>query len=130
MVGLCFNLWYYLNRHQQIETISVRMYLLDGDEEFQGNLLAELSKHDHRLVCRHSVPQTILSYYGGLPPYSAIKEMGVEEVYKEVFVTLEESLVGDIVFPEEKLFFATPLFDFGGGFVPAEIGYGFIRSRD
>ena len=33
-----------------------------------------------------------------------------------------------LVMADEKLFFATPLFDFGYGFAPAEIGDGFIRS--
>jgi hypothetical protein len=59
--------------------------------------------------------------------------------YSEVGVQLHEGTLLQLfrrevpkghILPEQNLFNAIPLFDFGEGFVPAQIGDGFIRERD
>jgi hypothetical protein len=70
--------------------------------------------------------------YRGAVHYSAVKEFGIEEMYEEVFRAIQTSLPEGVVIPDEKLFYATTLYNFEYGFVPALIGdgfNGFIRER-
>jgi hypothetical protein len=126
---LCFNLWYYLASDQTIRALSARAYLLSGDEKEKGQVLAGLSTDDWRLVPAQPVPEEVRNGFGGEVPYWALKRLGVEAVFVEEFRRLRRELPVEVVFPDEKLYFATPLFDFGEGFTPAEIGDGYIRSR-
>ncbi len=123
MSELCFNLWYYLNKQQCITAIAARAYLLDGDEERMGAALMALSRHEYRTLQASPPPQ------GAALHYSELKRLGVEAVFKQEFERIRRALPSGIAFPEEKFFLATPLFDFGEGFVPAEIGNGFITER-
>jgi hypothetical protein len=96
-----------------------------------SNVLEALSYNDIKLVPRKALPRALVHEYGGHVPYFALKDRGVEEIYKEVFDELQTSIPPGISFPDDKLYFATPLFDFGfgDGYMPAEIGDGFIRSK-
>ena len=86
-------------------------------------MLRVLSKYDYRLVQANRFPQENTLHY------LEIKRLGIEEIFKDEFERIRRSLPQEVQFPEDKLFYATPLFDFGQGFVPAEIGDGFIRER-
>jgi len=129
MVELCFNLWYFVTADQTLEALAARLYLLDGSDEEKASVLSGLSNHDFRLATKQPIPVAVQDYYGGVVPYSAIQQLGVEEVYREVFAELAATVPPEMEFPEEKVFFATPLFDFGEGYVPAMIGDGFIKNR-
>jgi len=130
MIELCFNLWYCLDREQNIVAISAKAYMLDGTEDEKAALLKQLSRQDYRTVAAAPAPADLRRRYPNGLRYVALKQFGVEEVFKESFEGIRRSLPKGVPFPEDKLFFATPLFDFGEGFVPAEIGNGFIRDRD
>ena len=119
MKELCFNLWYYLD-HQSIVAVAARAYLLNGNDEEKAKVLMKLSQEDYLLV-----PRTRRDCVH----YSVIQRIGVEEMFKDEFERIRREIPKGVCFPEDKLFYATPLFDFGEGFVPAEIGNGFIRSR-
>jgi hypothetical protein len=70
-----------------------------------------------REVVAMFVPRTLVYAYGGRVHYSVLKDHGMEEVYKEVFDELRTSTPSGISFPDDKFFFATPLFDFGNELV-------------
>lgn len=123
MTELCFNLWYYLTAQQTISGLSARAYLLDGDDEDKARVLSSLSRHDFKVVPVYSLPAGIIQHYG------IIQQLGVEAVFKDVFEKIKGGLPRSVAFPDDKLYYATPLFDFGEGFVPAEIGDGFIKHR-
>ena len=129
MTELCFNIWYYLNKNQTIKAISARGYFLEGPDENKSAILAVLSKHEYKIVHTWPVPELLRRNYGEAFHYTLVHELGVEEVYKEIFSEIQKSLPKNIILPEDKLFYATPLYDFGKGFVPAVIGNGFIRER-
>jgi hypothetical protein len=127
---LCFNLWYYLQPTQTISALAGKAYLLDGTEGEKESMLRSLSRLDYKTVRVYEVPSAIESRYPTGMPYGALKDIGVDVVFKEVFDDIASSLQSDLPFPDDKLFFATPLIDFGEGFAPAEIGDGFIKDRD
>ena len=129
MDEICFNLWYYLDKDQSITSIAARQYFIRGDDQEKANVLEALSYNDFKLVPKKMLPHALLHEYRGRVHYSALQDRGVEEVYKEVFDELRTTLPSGTSFPEDKLFFATPLFNFGDGYVAAEIGDGFIRSK-
>lgn len=129
MNEICFNLWYYLDKDQLITAIAARQYFIGGEDQEKANVLEALSYNDFKLVPRKALPRALVREYGGHVPYFALKDRGVEEIYKEVFDELQTSIPPGISFPDDKLFLATPLFDFGDGYVPAEIGDGFIRGK-
>ena len=130
MSELCFNLWYYLTPHQTLSGIAAREYLLDGSETEIAEVLVALSEDEFRLVPMRPVSEAISRRFaGGAVPYRALVDFGVDTVFEEVFRDIRVALPSSIPFPEDKLFYATPLYDFGEGFAPAEIENGHIRSR-
>jgi len=129
VVELCFNLWYYINKAQVINLISARAYLLAGSDEDKSVLLSSLSEHEYKLAIAEPPPLRLGEITGGGIHYSLLAEIGVEPIYENVFLRLQKSIPGAISFPEEKLFYATPLYDFGEGFVPAYVSDGFIKTR-
>jgi hypothetical protein len=129
MNELCFNLWYYLAENQTITHVAARCYMLGGTDDEKGRVLKALSEHDFQLVPRHPPPKSLTKLTGRNIHYSAINNFGIEEIYAEVFRRIEKQMPDGISFPTEKLSFATPLYDFGDGYVATEIGDGFIRTR-
>lgn len=123
MSEICFNLWYYLNKQQCITAVAGRAYMLDGSEEEMGEALVALSKHDYKLVAASPPPQ------GAGMHYSELKRLGVEALFEKEFQRIRQTFPKNVALPEDKFFYATPLFDFGQGFVPTEIGNGFIKER-
>ena len=121
MKELCFNLWYWLDPQQRIFAIAAKAYMLEGSEEAKGAALAELSAREYELV--HAVPIAEPIHY------SELKRRGIEAVYAGEFERIRRSLPKGTPFPEDKLFWATPLYDFGQGHVPALVGDGFITER-
>lgn len=130
MAELCFNLWYYLTPQQTISGISARAYMLDGSEDEIGEMLTSLSEWDFLAVPVRQLPTAVERHFRGRGvPYSALVELGVEAVFEGLFAEIRGAVHPSVPFPEDKLFFATPLYDFGEGFRPAQIGDGVIRSR-
>lgn len=123
MGELCFNLWYYLNSRQNITAIAARAYLLEGTDDEKASLLKQLSAHDHSLVKSTSLNDESDIHY------SALEHLGVERIFDDEFERIRRELPEGLTIPYDKLFYATPLFDFGEGFVPAEICNGYIRNR-
>jgi len=123
MSEICFNLWYYLNNQQRIPAVVARAYMLEGSEAHMEETLVALSRHDYKLAHASPPPQ------GADVHYSELKRLGVEAVFATECQRIRQALPKNVAFPEDKFFHATPLFDFGQGFVPAEIGNGFIRER-
>ena len=121
MDEICFNLWYYLDHEQRITSIAAKAYLLDGMDDEKGSALLSSSRDDY-----HSIPPHRINPVH----YSELQRVGVEEFFAPEFQRIQDELPKGASLPEDKLFFATPLFDFGHGFEPAEIGNGFIRNRD
>ena len=121
MIELCFNVWYYLDRQQNIAAISAKAYTLDGSDDEKASALLKHSCQDYQLVPASSITPV---------HYSMLKDVGVEEFFSSEFERIGRELPKGKSLPNEKLFYATPLFDFGQGFVPAEIGNGFIRTRE
>lgn len=121
MTELCFNLWYYLDIKQRIVAVAARAYILDGSDEEKAAVLLKLSREEYRLV-----PHVRIEAIN----YLELKRFGIEEIFKDEFERIRREIPKEIPFPEQKLFFATPLFNFGDGFVPVEIGNGFIRERE
>lgn len=121
MKELCFNLWYYLDIQERIVAVAARAYLLDGSDEEKGAVLLRLSREDYQIIS-HAPIEAV--------HYSELQRVGVEEIFKDEFERIRREMPKEIPFPEQKLFYATPLFDFGDGFIPAEIGDGFIRERE
>lgn len=122
MPELCFNFWYYLDEQQRIFNLSGRAYYLEGSDEEKGAQLKSLSHHEYRLVA--SRPPR-----GGAMHYSEMQRRGIEVVYAEILDAIQASLPKGMRLPEDLLYWATPLFDFGRGFEPAEVGDGFIKNR-
>ena len=129
MSELCFCLWYYLTAAQTIAGLSARAYVLEGDDDTKSGVLRALSGHDFKVCESAGVPASIMQLYPRGVPYSIVRDLGVEQVFAEELSRIAATLPPHIKVPEDKLFFATPLFDFGSGFVPAEIGDGYIRER-
>lgn len=117
----CFNLWYWLDMQQRVTAIAAKAYPLDGSDEQKGVALLSASKMDYA-----SVPPVPIKPVH----YSEIERLGVESFFAVEFARIQRELPKGTRLPDEKLFWATPLFDFGEGYVPAEIGDGYIRSRD
>ena len=120
MSEICFNVWYYLDSRQHITAIAAKAYLLDGSDAQKGAALQRQSGTDYLSV----VPRRIRPV-----DYSLLKRQGVDEFFALEFDRIEQELAPACSLPEDKLYFATPLFDFGEGFVPAQIGDGFIAER-
>jgi len=120
MKEICFNLWYYLDSQQNITAIAAKAYLLEGDDERKGRSLHASSANDYRSVTPHIITPI---------HYSMLEQRGVDEVFAPEFQRIEGELPRGVALPEDKLYYATPLFDFGKGYVPAEIGDGFIKDR-
>lgn len=118
---VCFNLWYWLNERQQIVAIAAKGYILDGSEDQKGKALLERSGEDYRQVAALALEEPI--------HYSELQERGVEEVYAPEFERIRLGLPAKVPFPEDKLFWATALYDFGQGYVPVVIGDGYIGER-
>jgi hypothetical protein len=129
MNELCCNLSYYVDKDQLVTAIAARQYVIRGDDQEKAHVLEALSYNDFMLVPRKALPRALMRAYGGRVHYSALNDRGVEEVYKEVFDERRTSNPPGISFPDDKLFFATALFDFGDGYMPADIGNGFIRRK-
>jgi hypothetical protein len=129
MTELCFNLWYYLNEKQLITAIAARAYFLEGADDDKSAILSALSKHDYKITEAYPPPEELRRQHRNGLNYAALKDYGIDEVYKEVFAMLRRSLPKDVAFPNDKLFLATPLYDFGHGFVPARIADGFVTER-
>jgi len=130
MTELCFNIWYYLKPNQTISLLAAKAYILDGSVEEKADMLRSLSRHDYRTVPAYELPAAVQNLNTNGVPYGALKDLGVEVIFRDVFAAIACTLPTEVPFPDDKLFYATPLFDFGEGFVPAEIGDGFIRDRD
>lgn len=124
MKELCFNLWYWLDPQQMIVAIAARSYMLRGSEDTKGSILAELSACDYELAQAVRLAKPI--------HYLELKQrgMGIEAIFEEELERIKRSLPKGITFPDDKLHWLTPLFDFGHGYVPALIGDGFIKERD
>ena len=120
MKELCFNLWYYLDIEQNITAIAAKTYLLEGSDDDKASALLSASREDYGLVPPSEIEPM---------NYSLLQRLGVETVFSSVFERIERDLPTNSVLPDEKCFYATPLFDFGEGFVPAIIGDGFITER-
>lgn len=118
MSEICFNLWYYLDHQQNIVAIAAKAYVLEGSDEEKASALFDCSG-EFLSVSRRDVT----------PVHFSILRIGVEEFFAPEFDRIRRGADQSIVIPEEKLYYATPLFDFGQGFVPAEIGNDFIRER-
>lgn len=116
---ICFNLWYYLDKQQNIVAIAAKEHLLKGSEDQKAAALLCLSG-DFK-----SVPQCKVSPVHCL----LLGQIGIEDFFAPEFERIQRRLPKGSVVPEERLFFATPLFDFGQGFVPAEIDGYSIRVR-
>ena len=129
MSELCFCVWYYLTASQTIAGLSVRAYVLEGNEDEKALVLRSLSTQDYKLCQSSGLPASLTRRYPQGVPYSVIRDLGVEQVFAGEFSRIAESLPLGMELPEDKLFFAIPLFDFGSGYVPAEIGDGYIRER-
>lgn len=129
MSEICFCLWYYLTPAQTIAGIAAREYLLEGDEEDKASVLLALSVHDYQLCQFVKVPAFLSRAHPHGVPYSATLDLGVESVFADEFARIAGRHSPRVKMPDEKLFFATPLFDFGSGYAPAEIGDGYIRER-
>ncbi|MBN1548221.1 MAG: hypothetical protein JW902_16340 [Syntrophaceae bacterium] len=121
MKETCFNLWYYLDRQQNITAIAAKAYFLEGNDQQKGRSLHESSGTDYNSL----VPYKISPLH-----YSMLKQLGVEEVFAPEFQRIHRESPKGTILPDDKLYYATPLFDFGEGFVPVEIGNGFIKERD
>ncbi len=83
--------------------------------------MLERSSEDYRLIAAVALEEPI--------HYSELKERGIEEVYEPEFERIREEIGPNVPFPDDKLFWATPLYDFGQGHVPAVIGDGNISER-
>jgi hypothetical protein len=121
MNELCFNLWYYLDGQQRITGIAAKAYTLQGSDEEKGAFLLSASRTDYHSIAPSSVAPV---------HYSALMRLGIEVFFAKEFDRIACDTPVGVALPEEKLYCATPLFDFGGGFVPARIGDGFICERD
>ena len=121
MKELCINLWYWLDRQQNITAIAAKAYLPAGSDDEKGAALLRASGTDYRAVLRTEIEPV---------HYSTPESVGVETFFASEFERIQRTLPRGHSLPEERLFWATPLFDFGEGFVPAEIADGCIRSRD
>ena len=130
MTELCFNIWYYLKPDQTISALAAKAYILDGSEEEKEYMLRSLSRHDYRTVPVYELPAKVKTRYLNGVPYNALKDLGVDLTFEDVFEDITQNLHKAVPLPDDKLIFPTPLFDFGEGFVPAEIGNGFIKVRD
>jgi hypothetical protein len=113
-------LWYFLNANQQITAVSAQVYFFVGSDEEKGAALERASCSDHETVPKLEIEPV---------HYSKLAEQGVEDFFRPVFKLISRALPDDVQLPEEKLYFATPMYDFGQGFVPARIGDGFITER-
>jgi len=129
MTELCFNIWYYLDKQQRITAISAREYLLAGEDSEKSRVLEILSRNDYKIVSAYDLPKELEGRHPEGVWYGFLKELGIEVFYRDVFEEIRRSLPSTVSFPEDKLYFATPLFDFGEGYVPAEIGDGFITEK-
>jgi len=129
MTEICFNLWYYLSEQQTITRLAARAYMLDGDEDDKAKLLMALSEHDYKIVPQSPLPRGLCQTGRIGVHYSALQTLGIERVFHDLFQGIRRSIPDTVPFPEDKLFYATPLYDFGNGFVPARVGDGFIVER-
>jgi len=129
MTELCLNLWYYLNDKQLITAIAARAYFLEGTDDDKSAILLALSKHDYKITEVHPPPEELRHQHRNGVRYSALRDYGIDEFYKEVFAMLRRSLSKDVASPNDKLLLATPLYGFGHGFVPARIAGGFVTER-
>ena len=102
---------------------------MDGGDSEKSRVLETLSRHDYKIVSAYDLPKELKERHPEGVWYGLLKEIGIEVFYKDVFEQIRRSLPSAVPFPEEKLYFATPLFDFGEGCVPAEIGDGFITEK-
>lgn len=129
MTEICFCLWYYITPAQTIAGLAAREYLLEGAEEDKASVLHALSGRDYQLCQFVELPASLRRAHLRGVPYSAIHDLGVESIFANEFARIADRLPSSLKMPDEKLFFATPLFDFGSGYVPAEIGDGYVRER-
>jgi hypothetical protein len=129
MKELCFNLWYYLDKRQRIAGLSARAYVLNGEENEKYRILEALSWQDYTIAPVYNLPKELIIYSSQGVEYGLLKELGIEVFYREVLRDIRRSLPAHVQFPEDKLCFVTPLYNFGHGYVPAFIGDGFIRER-
>ena len=93
-------------------------------------MLRFLSQHDYKTVPIYDLPADMMKQYPHGMPYGLLKDLGVDLIFENIFKEATRNLHKDVISPDDKLFSATPLFDLGEGFSPAEIGDGFIRNRD
>lgn len=129
MPELCFNLWYYLDSNQNITSISGKAYLLGGSDTEKEQILLILSQHDYLTAEAFKPLRKLQRKYPGGVNYSTVKLVGIDLFFEKVFASIIESLPDKTIFPDEKIYYATPLYNFGNGYVPAVIGDGFIRER-
>ena len=127
---LCFCFWYYLSGQRNLVGLSARGYYLSGDDDQKGQLLSRLASSDHRTQNISHVPPRLLRLFPDGVPYETVMEFGIEEVFAELIVNIAGRMPPGLPVPEEKLFYAQPMFDFGHGYIPCEIGDGFVRGRD
>ena len=126
---LCFCFWYYLSSRQKILGLAARAYYLSGSDHQKGLLLSALARSDHRTQDFQQLPARLVRSFPSGVPYEAISQLGVEEVFADQVARIVGQMPPDLPIPEEKFFYAQPMFDFGHGFLPCEIGDGFIRER-
>jgi hypothetical protein len=117
----CFNLWYYLDEQQNITAIAANAYLLKGSDEQKGLTLSERSEVDYCTIAKRAITPL---------HYSMLPRIGVEEVFFPEFERIRKESPNGMKFSTDKLYCSTPLYDFGEGFEPAEIGDGFIKQRN
>src|SRR5262245_17173802 len=107
MKELCFNLWYWLDKRQHIIAIAAKGYVLDGSDDTKAAVLAKLSNLEYSNIPAFALPKSIY--------YTELKRRGVESVFAPEFDRIRKNCPEDLPFPNEKLFYATPLYDFGQG---------------
>jgi hypothetical protein len=131
MKEICYNLWHYISTEQNITGISARAYFLNGSDNEKCVVLETLSRHDYKLVPIYGLPTEVIERYADNNEiwYGLLKQLGIEVVYKEVFEHIEKEFPNKVETNEEKFFFDTPLYNFENGFVPTEIGNGFIKEK-
>jgi hypothetical protein len=96
-------------------------YRLGGSDDRKASVLQSRSRKDFRKVAPHAIDPV---------HYSLLARTGIDSFFAPEFRRIQNELPEGMAVPEDKLFYATPLFDFGRGYVPAEIGNGFITERD
>ena len=126
---LCYCLWYFLSPNRKVIGVCSRSYVLGGSDAEKEQVLSALALSDHRSQGVRPPSRRLLTAFPEGIPYEAVSKLGVSEFFAEEFARLAGQMPPSLPVPEGKLFFAQPMFDFGSGFLPCEIGDGFVKER-